>query len=490
MVDAEQTAVPWRDVLTRAYGPSLALVCLGVWLHAADALLVSTMMPAIVAEIGGIRLIAWTVALYEIGSIVAGAASGLLALRLGTRRPMTAAACLFAAGCALSALAPEMWVLLAGRLLQGLGGGGLMALSFVSVGLLFPRRLVARVMGAVSTIWAVSAFLGPLIGGLFVEFASWRLGFWFFAVQAVLLALWIAARRESSRRPLEQRAETRFPVFRLMWLSAGVVSIAYAGIEITALRTPAFVALGVVCFVVFLRLEAARGGNRLLPQRPIGLGSPLGAALTMILCFTAATIALSIYGPLIMTRLHGAPILVAGYILALEAVAWAVVAALLSGAPERRDPALIVTGMALVSLSIAGLAYSVSQGPLWLIAAFAMLQGAGFGMAWTFILRRATALAPPGEVERTAAAIPTVQRLGYALGAAFAGIVANAAGIAAENGPQPPGDALAFAAAAIFLACLPLAALGLLAATRFVRAETPLEQEEQENGAEAGREGS
>ncbi len=491
MVDAEHSAVPWRDVFTRVYGPSLALVCLGVWLHAADALLVSTMMPAIIAEIGGIRLIAWTVALYEIGSIVAGAASGLLALRLGTRRPMTAAACLFAAGCALSALAPEMWLLLAGRLLQGLGGGGLMALSFVSVGLLFPRRLVARVMGAVSTIWAVSAFLGPLIGGLFVEFATWRLGFWFFAVQAVLLAAWIAARGESSARPAdirkaEQKAETRFPVFRLLWLSAGVVSIAYAGIEITALRTPAFVALGVVCFIVFLRLEAARGGDRLLPQRPIGLGTPLGAALTMILCFTAATIALSIYGPLIMTRLHGAPILVAGYILALEAVAWAAVAALLSGAPERRDPVLIVTGMALVGLSIAGLAYSVSQGPLWLIAAFAMLQGAGFGMAWTFILRRATALAPPGEVERAAAAIPTVQRLGYALGAAFAGIVANAAGIAGENGPQTPGDALAFAAAAIFLACLPLAALGLLAAARFVRAETPPEQ----SGSEAEHEGS
>jgi len=399
---------------------------------------------------------------------------------------MTAAACLFAAGCALSALAPEMWLLLAGRLLQGLGGGGLMALSFVSVGLLFPRRLVARVMGAVSTIWAVSAFLGPLVGGLFVEFATWRMGFWFFAIQAVFLALWIAARGESGMRPGEQTGSARFPVVRLLWLCAGVVSIAYAGIEITALRTPAFVVLGLACLVVFLRLEAARGENRLLPRNPIGLGNPLGAALTMILCFTAATIALSIYGPLIMTRLHGAPILVAGYILALEAVAWAVVAALLSGAPERRDPALIVTGMLCVSLSIAGLAYSVSQGPLWLIAAFAMLQGAGFGMAWTFILRRATALAPPGEVERVSGAIPTVQRLGYALGAAFAGIVANAAGIAAENGTLPSGESLPFAAAAIFLACLPLAALGLLAATRFVRAEKPLGQD----GREAEREGS
>ena len=126
--NAEARPAGWKEILGRQYGPSLALVCAGVWLHAADGLLVSTMTPAIVADIGGIALIPWTVALYEIGSIVAGAASGLLALRFGVRRPMALAACLFAFGCAVSALAPEMWVLLAGRLLQGFGGGGLMAL--------------------------------------------------------------------------------------------------------------------------------------------------------------------------------------------------------------------------------------------------------------------------------------------------------------------------------------------------------------------------
>lgn len=465
MEGSSSDSARWRDILTRQHGASLAVVCLGVWLHAADALLVSTMMPAIVAEIGGINLMPWTVALYEIGSIVAGAASGLLALRYGLRLPMAAAAILFAAGCAASALAPEMWVLLAGRLFQGFGGGGLMALSFVSVGLLFPRRLIARAMGVVSTIWAVSAFLGPLIGGLFVELASWRLGFWFFAVQAVFLALWMATRRERAKVKPEETATDRFPILRLLWLSAGVVSIAYAGIEISLLRTPAFVLAGVACLIVFLRLDARRAANRLLPLKPISLRNPLGAALTMILCFTAATIAMSIYGPLLMTRLHGVSVLVAGYVLAVEAVAWAGTAALLAGTPERRDPQIILTGMLLVTASILGFAYSVAAGPVWLIACFAALQGCGFGMAWTFILRRATALAPAGETQRVSGAIPTVQRLGYALGAAYAGIVANAAGISG------PGSSAFFGTVAttIFLACLPFAVLGLIAAAAFVR---------------------
>ena len=101
---AETETVAWAEILNVAYGPSLAVVCLGVWLHAADSLLVATMLPAIVAEVGGEALVAWTIALYEIGSIVAGAASALLAMRHGLRLSMCAAALVFAAGCAVSAV--------------------------------------------------------------------------------------------------------------------------------------------------------------------------------------------------------------------------------------------------------------------------------------------------------------------------------------------------------------------------------------------------
>ena len=465
MPAADRTRVAWAELLTGSHAPALVLVCLGVWLHAADSLVVATMMPAMIADVGGAALVGWTVALYEIGSIVAGAASGLMALRFGIRIPMAAAAVVFAAGCAISAGAPSMPVVLLGRLLQGLGGGGLMALSFVAVSLLFPIRLIPRVMAAVSTLWGMSAFLGPLIGGVFVEVATWRAGFWFFALQAVGLSLWIAV---GIRVPVATRradGAARLPIVRLLVLSFGVVAVAYAGIEIDPLRTPLGVLAGGLCFLAFLRLDAAAAADRLLPHAPFDLKTPQGSALLMILCFSTATIAILVYGPLLVTRLHETSALVAGYIVALSSIGWSVMAVLVSGAPDRHDPAYIATGMAVVAASIVGFAYSVPAGPLWLIAVCAVAEGAGFGMAWTFILRRATALAPRAETERVSAAIPTVQRLGYAVGAAYVGIVANAAGFA----DTPGRDGAAPVAVAVFLSGLPIVALGLVAMARFVR---------------------
>ena len=464
MVDqAETGTVSWGEILNVAYGPSLAVVCLGVWLHAADSLLVATMLPAIVAEIGGEALVAWTIALYEIGSIVAGAASALLAMRYGLRLSMSIAALVFAAGCAVSAIAQSMEVVLTGRLLQGLGGGGLMALSFVAVSQLFPTRLVARAMAAISTFWGVSAFLGPLIGGLFVEFGTWRGGFWFFALQAVALGIWIALSAKLGQRPAPQTTGTRFPYQRLLLLSAGVVLIAYGGLDVTPFGTTAFVLAGLACLLLFLRLDGRRDDDRLLPLGPFRMATPIGATLMLVLCFSVATVAITAYGPLLVTALHGTSALVAGYIVACSSIGWSVAAVLVSGAAERHDPKLIAGGMVLVAISIVGFAYSVAEGPVWLIAVCAAVEGAGFGFAWTFILRRVTSLAPPQERERVSGAIPTVQRLGYALGAAYIGIVANATGFAdAERG------ATASVAVSIFLASLPFAVLGLVATARFV----------------------
>lgn len=471
--DHSHVAAPasWAELLTRHYAASLFMVCMGVWLHAADSLLVATMIPAIVDDIGGTRLIFWTVALYDIGSIVAGVSSGLLAFRHGIRLPMAVAAAVFAGGCLVSALAPNMNILLFGRLLQGLGGGCLTAVSFVAVGVLFPKRLMARAMGAISTLWGMSAFLGPLIGGVFVEYLSWRAGFLFFTLQAVVLAAWLISRPKDKATAPPSATLSRVPLRRLLWLASGIVAIAFGGSEISVLRTGLFSILGLICLVVFLRLDARSEENRLLPVKPFGFTHVVGAGLTMIVCFAASTIAFSVYGTLLVTQLHGLPVLAAGYIMALEAIAWSTTAAVLSGTHERHDPKMIFVGISLVALSIAGFAYSVSHGPVWMIAVSAALQGVGFGMAWTFILRRMASVAEPKDQQRVSAAVPTVQRLGFALGAVYIGMVANAVGI---DGDLQSSN-LQIAASAIFFASMPPAVVGLFAAWRFVTAQ-PLQR--------------
>ena len=416
----------WKSLLSSQYASAVALICLAVWLHAADSTLVATLIPVIIHDVGGINLIPWTVALYEIGSIVAGAASGLLAINYGLKKPMAIAAIVFAVGCVVSAIAPTMWIVLCGRVLQGFGGGGLVALSFVALNTLFPKKLVPQALAFVSMMWGASAFLGPLIGGVFASYASWRLAFGFFAIAALILAAWILMKVQDT--PINEDApKERFPVFRLGFLSAGVLCIAYAGADISAVRTPALALLGVALLAWFLHADSTSKYSRLLPLNPISLSNPLGSGLTMILCFAIASIAITVYGPYLMVKIHGTSLLVAGYIVACSSIGWSIAAIAVSSLDERYDRRMILIGMCTLTLSIGGFAYSVPNGPILLIALCALIEGAGFGMAWTFIFRLATKLADGTEKERIAAALPTVHRAGYAIGAAYIGVIANTA---------------------------------------------------------------
>ncbi len=461
---SDSSFVSWRELLNRQYGAALLLVSLGVWLHAADSLIVATMMPEIVAEIGGEAYVAWSVALYELGSIVAGASGALVMMRAGVRVPMMLAALLFAAGCLVSAAAPTMPLLLSGRLVQGIGGGGLTALSFIAVATLFPTRLTARVLGVISVLWGASAFLGPLIGGLFVEYSTWRMGFVFFGAQAVGLALWILLGiRIVEQRPAEATS-TPVPASRLLLLALGVVMIAYAGIEVTVPRTPLLLAMGLLTLGVFVWWDSKCAGTRLLPNRPFSLRTPVGSALVMTLAMGVSVMGLGTYGPLLMTIIHGYPAYVAGYVLASVAIGWSAAAIVLSGSPERYDRFFIAFGLLMVFCSVAGLVYAIPNGPLSVITFFAALEGIGFGTAWTFVLRRAKSLAAEDDVARLSGALPTVSRFGYALGASVTGILANAAGFSADG----TAEQAAHVARTIFIGNLPIALLGLLAMACFV----------------------
>lgn len=348
--------------------------------------------------------------------------------------------------------------------MQGIGGGGLVAMGFVAVGLIFPRRYIARAMAAVSTLWGVSAFAGPLVGGVFVDYATWRWGFAFFACQAFALALWIVLRSEGGVTRSTADA-AGLPVRRLALLCLAVVLVAFGGVEVSILRTVPSVAAGLACLIGFLWLDQRAGVNRLLPPRPVDPTRPSGAALIMIVSMSMATIAVTAFGPLLVTAIHGVSALTAGYIVACSSIGWSVMAVLVSGLAERFDRLAIALGMAVVALSILGFLHAVPNGPVWLIAVYAAMEGAGFGMAWTFILRRTMKLVEADEVERISAAIPTMQRLGYALGAAYVGIVANASGLLSM---ETAADA-AKVARWIFASCVPFAAIGLAAMSGLLR---------------------
>lgn len=430
-----------------------------MWLHAADSLLVATLMPDAARELDGVPWMGWAVALYIVGSIVAGAVSGLIGMRFGVRRGMTVSAIVFAAGCVISAVAPDIFTLLAGRLVQGIGGGAMLALTFVGIEGLFPPRLTGPVMAVISVVWGASAFVGPLIGGVFAHFEVWRWGFGAFAIQAVLLsALTMAMLPESERGKADSQ---RPPWARLLLLSLAIVAIAAAGNWSSFGIAIASVVTGLVLLLLWFRIDS-RSQSGLMPRNAINPFSVTGSGILFIAIFAAGSIAFTVYGPLLMQLRFGVSPLVSGYFVALESVAWSIAAVLVAQASERVEPWVIRGGAAAVTLGAVGLVWAAPYGPIWTILPCLVGLGGGFGAFWAFVLKRTVAAAADHEKEKTAAALPTTQLMGYAIGAALTGLFANTAGLSAE--PDP--DTLQNAATWIFAAFLPVLAAGLLVLPR------------------------
>ena len=108
MATAVSTDTSWGDFLADGRAARVALICLGVWLNAADSLVTTTIMPSIGRELGGYAYFSWATAAYMVGAILSGATAAGLSARMGLRRAMVAAGLLTAVGCAMSALARGM----------------------------------------------------------------------------------------------------------------------------------------------------------------------------------------------------------------------------------------------------------------------------------------------------------------------------------------------------------------------------------------------
>ncbi|RUW23900.1 MFS transporter [Mesorhizobium sp. M4B.F.Ca.ET.215.01.1.1] len=457
--------VDWRALWASGDLARFCFISLGILLHATNETMVATVMPAMVGELAGVQLVGWSLAIYELGAIVAGAAAGRLVSYVALRTNMMVAALLYAAGALICATAPSMPLFLAGRLVEGLGGGALVSLAFVSVERLFPRNIWPQLFGIMSAIWGVAAFSGPMLGAIMAELLSWRWAFGIFTVggTAMALASFIVLDTPQATRPqVDKGTAPPFPYAALGCLAVSVVLIASAGVDVALLRSSLLLGLGLIGLVLFFRIDALKPDSRLFPSRLFSWRSPVGSGMTMVAAFSVATCSFAIYGPLLLTTLHGIPILTTGYIIAAESIAWSILAILVANAPLERERLIIVVGALMIAAGLAGLAYAIPSGSIPLILLCALLQGGGFGVSWPFLTRVIVASARDGEQTIASAAVPTMQRIGYAVGAALAGIIANASGF--SEGLNR--DAAANVAGWLFLAFVPLGILGCLAAIR------------------------
>src|SRR4249919_3185244 len=173
----------------RALTTVFVALMLGMFLAALDQTIVSTALPTIVGDLGGLNHLSWVVTAYLLASTISTPIYGKLGDMYGRKPVFLAAIIIFLVGSMLAGLSQSMGQLIAFRFLQGAGAGGLMVSAQAIIADIVPPRQRGRYMGLIGSVFAVASVAGPLLGGFFVDQISWR---WVFYVNLPVGALAIA----------------------------------------------------------------------------------------------------------------------------------------------------------------------------------------------------------------------------------------------------------------------------------------------------------
>jgi MFS family permease len=423
-------APAWLSLFVGRNGALSFVLAGGIAVHAVSVFVVATILPGVVADIGGLAYYAWTSMLFIIGSISGSVAVSSVLPRHGSRVSYRIALTLFVAGSLVCSLAPAMWVLLIGRLLQGFGGGMLPALGYATIRRLFPEALWSRAISMLSGVWGIAALTGPFIGGLFASFDAWRMAF--LVDVPIGLAFAVAAHCVLPRGD-QANAPPALPIFRLILFALGVAALASASVTSDGWSAGGGVVVAMILFAALLRLDR-RSTRRLLPTGAFDPRTAMGAVSATMALLAAGTSATAFIPYILQVGDAFAPI-VGGYMGALQAMSWTTAALLTASASERTARWVMTLGPAVMIAGTSMMAWALPTGSLLPVAVAQMLIGSGIGMGWAHMGTLMMAIAPVPERDVASSFISTTQLVALAFGSALAGIVVNAAGFATATTP-------------------------------------------------------
>jgi EmrB/QacA subfamily drug resistance transporter len=247
---------------------SIGALLLGLLLAALDQTIVSTALPTIVSDLGGLEHLSWVVTAYLLASTAATPLWGKLGDQYGRKKLFQTAIVIFLVGSALCGMAQNMPELIAFRAVQGLGGGGLIVLSMAIVGDVVPPRERGRYQGLFGGVFGATSVLGPLLGGLFTEHLSWR---WVFYVNLPvgIVALAVIATALHVPRKAARHVIDYLGTFLIASVATCLVLVASLGGTTWSWGSPQIVGLAVLAAalaVVFVQVER-RAAEPVLPLK-------------------------------------------------------------------------------------------------------------------------------------------------------------------------------------------------------------------------------
>ncbi|WP_462417500.1 MDR family MFS transporter [Kytococcus sp. Marseille-QA3725] len=421
----------------------VALV-LAMLLAALNQTVLSTALPTIVGELHGVNQMQWVITAYILASTVMMPIYGKLGDLIGRKPLLVAAILVFVVGSVIGGLAQNMTWLIVSRVVQGIGGGGLMILSQAIIADVVPARQRGKYMGVMGGVFALASVAGPLLGGWFTEGPGWRWAFWM---------------------GLPLGAVALFGALRFLHLphQRGRISVDWAGMVVAALATTGLVlavtwgghtyawgswqiitllAATVVAWAVLVLVEG-RATEPILPLHLFRQRNFVVATTAGLFIGIAMFGALG-YMPTYLQMAYGKSATVAG-LLMIPMMASMLVTSVIAGAQVTRSgryKRLPIVGSAIIALGLFLLSTLSPEHALWHVCGALAVLGVGLGLSMQILVLVVQNAFPLREVGTATAANNFFRQIGATLGSAVVGslFTSRLHDLVAERLPQQPGQ--------------------------------------------------
>lgn len=415
-------------VETRSRMLVVVSLMLAMALTAMDSTIVATAIPTIVKDLGGFSLFPWVFSIYLLTQAAMTPIYGKLADLYGRKPILIIGSIIFLAGSALSGLSWNMLALIAFRGLQGIGAGSIQPIVTTLAGDLFSIEERAKMQGYLSSVWGLSAIVGPALGGLFVQFASWR---WIFYINipigaAALIALTIFLHEKVQHK--SHRIDYVGSALLIVSMGLMITGLLEGGVDWSwaSVQSLATLGGGAVLLAVFFAMES-RAKEPVLPTWVFGRRVLLAANLGS-LGIGVLTIGLSSYLPTYLQGVLRQTPLAAGFALAAMSIGWPLASAFSGKLYLKvgfRNTALLG---ALVTVA-AGLGFATlgMHSSIFEAGGLSFLTGVGLGLGSTSLVVLIQSIVQWNRRGVVTGANMFTRQLGSTLGVAVYGTLVNAA---------------------------------------------------------------
>lgn len=402
----------------------LAACVMATFMAAVESTIVATAMPTIIADLGGFNLFSWVFAVYLLSQAVAIPIYGRLADIYGRKRMFHVGAGLFLVGSTLCGFAPNMICLVAFRMLQGFGAGGVQPIAMTICGDIYTPSERARVQGLISSVFGVAAVAGPSLGAFLVEHVGWQTVFWVnLPIGAAALIMISAFLHEH----VEKRSHQVDYLGSLLMMLA-IASLMLVLVQGGSLPRPITIAACItgVALLAALLVHEARTREPMLPlelwrDRVIVIGSLGGGLAGAVMMGVSAFLPSYVQGALGRTPIVG------GLVLGAMSVSWAF-ASIFGGRLMDRTSyrhSAVLGALSLLAGSVLLVMLTPLRGVPWATTG-SLVMGVGMGLCNTAFIVSIQAAVPWRKRGAATSSCLFFRFIGQALGAASFGAVLNA----------------------------------------------------------------